>query len=37
MPHEQALRSLRLFAERVMPAFAPAGAVEARPFDIGAR
>jgi alkanesulfonate monooxygenase SsuD/methylene tetrahydromethanopterin reductase-like flavin-dependent oxidoreductase (luciferase family) len=30
MPHELALRSLRLFAERVMPALAPAGAGEAR-------
>ncbi len=30
MPHEVALRSLRLFAERVMPAFAPASAPAAR-------
>jgi natural product biosynthesis luciferase-like monooxygenase protein len=28
MPHEQALRSIRLFAERVIPALAPAGARE---------
>jgi natural product biosynthesis luciferase-like monooxygenase protein len=31
MPHEQALRSIRLFGERVIPALAPAGARHAIP------